>query len=556
MAAARVGFRRAPVHLDGDLLRAGDAQLSVKNRAATPAAHTLSSCEVHGRSLDSPRIFTRTLRAQVSMALLYDWLQAIIKDHGGGGTALVYRDTYLSWRGLAHRADRRVQELTSFGVGPGTWIGVMLGNVPELVILAAAASKLGAVLVPLDPTTASRELDMILEAAPLRALITRPHGGDSPTPAPLSPARGDGRRTGPRHEPEGRRRLQGTLLNVHLYRRQPVELSGGITPSVVLFTADAGGDPKGVVRSEAQLAAIAELAAIALDIEPEERVLNATAMHHSFGFDVGLLGPLYRGATLYLEDEVSVKRLGKLLRDERIDMFPGTPGLFGVLSREVAVKPVTTKRARFVSSGAPLPRAVADAFFERYKVRLLSAYHTTETGPLTLDRAGKEPGTVGKPLDGVELRLAGPGGEAPATGQPAAVWARSPGAASIFVPELTVPLRGSVPIGRSDSDGWLRTGDLGSFDKAGRLILAGREDDVVKIDGKRVALGEVAGCLESFSKVRAAEARVAVDDFGGQIVVARVVASGGCRADELIDHCARNLPPYKVPRQIEFCEEL
>jgi acyl-CoA synthetase (AMP-forming)/AMP-acid ligase II len=488
------------------------------------------------------------------MALLYDWLQAIIKDHGGGGTALVYRDTYLSWRGLAHRADRRAQELSSFGVGAGTWLGVMLGNVPELVILAAAASKLGAVLVPLDPTTAGRELDMILEATPLRALITRPHGGDSPTPVPQSPAR-EGRRPGARHEPEGRRRLQGTLLNVHLYRRQPAELPG-VTPSVVLFTADAGGDPKGVVRGEPQLAAIAETVAGALDIQAEERVLNAAPMHHAFGFDVGLLGPLRQGATLYLEDEVSVKRLGKLLRDERIDLFPGTPSLFGVLSREVAVKPVSTKGARFVSSGAPLPPAVADAFVERYKVRLLASYHTTETGPLTLERSGKEPGTVGKPLDGVELRLGAAGSEPPDAGQPAPVWARTAGAASVFVPELTVPLRGSVPIGRSDGDGWLRTGDLGWFDKGGRLILAGREDDVVKIDGKRVALGEVAGCLESFAKVRAAEARVAVDDFGGQIVVARVVAGGGCRADELIDHCARNLAPYKVPRQIEFCDEL
>ena len=85
----------------------------------------------------------------------------------------------------------------AFGIGAGAWFGAMLGNVPEMVILAAAASKLGAVLVPLDPTLASRELDMILEAAPLRALITRPHGGDTPTPAPASPSRGDGRKAGP-----------------------------------------------------------------------------------------------------------------------------------------------------------------------------------------------------------------------------------------------------------------------------------------------------------------------------------------------------------------------
>ena len=67
----------------------------------------------------------------------------------------------------------------------------------------------------------------------------------SPT---VSPARSEGRRPGARHEPEGRRRLQGTLLNVHLYRRQAVAPPGVVAPAVVLFTADAGGDPKGVVR--------------------------------------------------------------------------------------------------------------------------------------------------------------------------------------------------------------------------------------------------------------------------------------------------------------------
>jgi acyl-CoA synthetase (AMP-forming)/AMP-acid ligase II len=489
------------------------------------------------------------------MSLLYDWLQRILKEQGGGGTALVYRDTYLSWRGLVHRADRRAQELTGFGIGAGAWFGAMLGNVPEMVILAAAASKLGAVLVPLDPTLASRELDMILEAAPLRALITRPHGGDTPTPAPVSPSRSDGRKTGLRHEPESRRRLQGTLLNVHLYRRNPPDVPPGVDPAIVMFTADAGGDPKGVIRSEEQLTVIAGTVAEALNIAAEEQVLVAAPLHNSFGFDVGLLAPLFSGATLYLEDEVSVKRLTKLLRDERIDVFPASPSVLGALSREVAVKPLTARNARFLSSGSTLPASVADAFHERYRVRVLSCYHSTETGPISLDRAGKDPATVGKPYPGVELRLGGGDTPVPA-GESAPVWVRSPGVSRTFVPEMTVPLRGSVPVGRADGEGWLRTGDVGRLDKSGRLTLIGREDDVVKVDGRRVALGEVAGCLESFGKVREAEARVVMDDLGGQTVIARVVAGAPCKAEELIDHCARNLAPYKVPRQIEFCESL
>src|SRR4029078_9866203 len=108
---------------------------------------------------------------------LYDWLSSVAATHGSG-KALVYRDTYLSWRGLLHRVDRRAQELHAIGIGPGAWVGLMLGNVPDFVILALALAKVDAVVVPLDPTTGNRELEMVLEAAPLRALITRPRGGE------------------------------------------------------------------------------------------------------------------------------------------------------------------------------------------------------------------------------------------------------------------------------------------------------------------------------------------------------------------------------------------
>jgi len=484
--------------------------------------------------------------------LLYDWLQRTIREQGGSGTAIVYRDTYLSWRGLAHRADRRAQELSAMGLGPGDWIGVMLGNVPELVILALAASKLGAVLVPLDPTTASRELDQILEVAPLRVLVTRPHGGDTPTPAPISPLRTDGRKGAARIQPEGRRRLQGTLLNLHLYRRRPAELPEAARADVVLF-ADMGGDPRGLVRSTATLSAIAETLVPAISLTGEDHVLAAAPLFHSFGFDYALLAPLRAGATLQLEDELSTKRLTKLLRDDRIDVFPGNPLLFGTLAREVAVKPIAADNPRFISSGSPLPAAVAEAFRSRYRVALRSAYHTTENGPLCLEWTGDHPTTVGKPLPGVELRHSDTAADAP-TSEPRPLWVRAPGTAVAAIPELCLPARdGRVPIGACDPDGWFRTGDLGRFDAHGNLELSGREDDLVKIEGKRVALGEVAGCLEAFPRVREAEAELRHDDAGQPLLVARVVASG-CRPEELIDHCARNLPPHKVPRQIELAQ--
>ncbi|HVX95048.1 MAG TPA: class I adenylate-forming enzyme family protein [Polyangia bacterium] len=498
---------------------------------------------------------------------LYQWLSNVATDRGSG-KALVYRDTYLSWRGLLHRVDRRAQELHAMGIGAGAWVGLMLGNVPDFVILALALSKLDAVVVPLDPTMGNRELEMVLEAAPLRALITRPRGGEPGQPAngaspyytpPPAARPGPVARVSPpsKFVPENRRRLQGTLLTCSLYKRTPLAGLGDSRPAVVQFTASVGGDPKGVLKTTSNLEAAAHAIGVSLDIKPDDRVLCTMPLHHSYGFDFGLLATLAHGTSLFLEDEISPKRIAKLLREQKVDVFPGTPALFGALARVPTVKPLKISGARYLSSGSMLPLGIAETFHQRFGIRLISCYHSTQAGPLALDRPGKDPTSVGKGFEGVELHVAGSKGERIAAGEVGPVWARSSALSMLVTPKIHLPRRdGGVAIGDADSDGWFRTGDLGQMDRNGRVTITGREDDLVKVDGKRVALGEVEGCLEAFPKVKAAQARVVTDDLGGPMVIARVVRAGVCKAEDIIDHCARNLAPYKVPRQIEFCEAL
>jgi long-chain acyl-CoA synthetase len=252
-----------------------------------------------------------------------------------------------------------------------------------------------------------------------------------------------------------------------------------------------------------------------------------------------------------------VARLAKLIRDGAADLFPATPSTYAALTRLPTVKRTRRPGARFISSGSPLPEAIAESFHERYGIRPLSCYHSTEAGPVAIETTGKAPATVGKAFGQVELRVASADERSLPVGVAGPVWVRSGAVARASVPKLGIALRSTgVPVGRASGDGWFRTGDLGFLDRFGRLVLSGREDDLVKIDGRRVALGEVEGCLEAFAHVRAAQARVEIDDFAGPRVVARVVRDGRCRAEDLIDHCARNLAPYKVPRAIEFCEEL
>jgi long-chain acyl-CoA synthetase len=498
------------------------------------------------------------------MTLLYEWLDQFAADRGNK-KAVIYRDNYLSWRGLKDRVERRAQEFRAMGIKKGEWVGLMLGNVPDFVILALAISKCEAVIVPIDPTTASREFELVMETVPLRALVTRPRGSEQQN-QPVLPE--PPRRRDPREKPppaktpgigdvqESRRRLQGTLLTCSVFKRDTPTFD--VKPEVVLFTADSAGDPKGVLRTRENLEAIAKNVSRALEVDPDTVTLTAVPLFHAYGWDIGLMPTMVHGATMYLEEELSAKRVAKILREQEADVLPGTPPLYAGLAKMPAGKVAKKKGARYLAAGSRLDEATAEAFRERYGIRLMSAYHTTETGLISVDTSSKAPESVGKIIEGVDLRLTDHEGKKIGATDKGVLWVRGKSVAPRSIGPYEVPPAkgGRVPVGGRDADGWFRTGDLGRFDRGGRLFLEGREDDLVKVDGKRVALSEVEGCLENFPKVRQAQALVITDPLAGPMVVARVVASGKVKPEEIIDHCAKNLAPYKVPRRIEFCERL
>jgi long-chain acyl-CoA synthetase len=360
---------------------------------------------------------------------------------------------------------------------------------------------------------------------------------------------------------EVRRRLQGTLLTCSVFKRPAREVS--VDPLAVLFTADSLGDPRGLLRTEKTTVAAVDHAIAALGLTGDSRILVSVPLFHAYGWDLGLLTTLKLGCTMFLEEELSARRIGKLLREHAVDVLPGTPQMYAELNRLPTAKHLEVAKPRFLAAGSRLDQAVADEFFEKYGVRLWSCYHSTEAATVALDDTGKNPTSIGKPIDGVDVRITAQDGKPVAAGKDGLLWVKSrslsPQAIGPYDDEadrVRVRAGGVAAIGELDKQGWLRTGDLARLDKSGRLFLSGREDDVVKVEGKRVALGEVEGCLEAFGKIKAAQARVVSDPMAGTVVVARVVARSACQAEEVIDHCARNLAPYKVPRRIEFVDRI
>ena len=444
----------------------------------------------------------------------------------------------------------------------------MLGNVPDFVILALALSKLDAAVVPIDPTTGGRELELILAAAPLRALVTRPRGSEGgqarrrPRPTTRAPPT---RRARPRAPPSkfvARDPPPPAGHAAHLQRlqaRAAADLSTGRRARGRAVHRRLGGDPKGVLRDRREPGRGRRTRSARRSADAEDRVLvpcrctTATAGTSASCRARARRDDVPRGGDL-------ADRIGKLLREHDIDFLPGTPALYGELSR---CRPPSRSRPRTRASCA--------------RGSTLPAEHRRE-----LPRAVRHPPAVLLPLDrgrAVAHRRRRQGPRDRSASRSRASRCASPAPKGDTADggrdgaDLGRASRRCRPLGRRRKmrpaqarrrrrDRRARQATAGSAPatsasstRAGRLDLTGREDDVVKVDGKRVALGEVEGCLEAFPKVKAAQApRRSPTTRRRDGRRARGRAPSKCRAEEIIDHCARNLAPYKVPRRIEFCE--
>ena len=221
----------------------------------------------------------------------------------------------------------------------------------------------------MDPTTGVRDLTLFLEVAPLRALITRPRGGNElPSGSPPITNIQRGRR---RSEPESRRRLQGTLLtcSIPLRRRPPPGEA-----EVVLLTADSSGDPKGRHAHRRQPGGNCCKPGQALDVTAEDRILSTVPLFAAYGFDPGLALALRYGATLYLET-----------RSRRVASSSCCASKRSICCRRrlrCTHAGQAANRSTSEDQGGAFWRqvlrsstATADAFRERWGVRIIPMYH-------------------------------------------------------------------------------------------------------------------------------------------------------------------------------------
>ncbi|HET9443281.1 MAG TPA: AMP-binding protein, partial [Acidimicrobiales bacterium] len=331
--------------------------------------------------------------------------------------------------------------------------------------------------------------------------------------------------------------------------------------AVLIFTAGTSGPPRAAMLSHGNLMANLEQMQRhpGQAVHPDDVSLGVLPLFHIFGLNVVLDLGLLAGATVVLVPRFDPAASMATVRDEGVTVIAGAPPMF----RSWLSLPGDTTGAGealasvrlAVSGAAALPPEVASAFEDRFGCPLYQGYGLTEASPTVTSAiidGSTQPGSIGLPLPGVEVRLVDHDGHDTLHGDPGEVWVRGP---NVF--------KGYWPGGDEaprvvTEDGWLRTGDVAVVDDEGHLYLVDRAKDLIIVSGFNVYPAEVEDALRQHEGVAGAAAVGAPHPHSGETVKAFVTAAPGHRLDpaELIEFCAGRLARYKCPTQVTVVHEL
>jgi acyl-CoA synthetase (AMP-forming)/AMP-acid ligase II len=286
------------------------------------------------------------------------------------------------------------------------------------------------------------------------------------------------------------------------------------------------------------------------DLRRGDRYLIVNPFFHTFGYKAGCLASFIRGATMLPVPVFDADHVVDLIAAERITMLPGPPTLYHSLLAVPDKSKLATLRAG-VTGAADIPVELIRRVHEELPFQTLATgYGLTEAGTATLSRPGDSfedvATTAGLPCDGVEVRIA----------DDAEVLVRG---YSVMQGYFDDPAATAEAI---DADGWLHTGDLGSFTESGRLRIVGRKKDMFIVGGFNAYPAEIEGFLMEHPAVAQAAVIGVPDERLGQVGKAFVVLKGsGSGADDvsagqLISWSKDRMAGFKVPRVVVFVDAL
>ncbi len=461
-------------------------------------------------------------------------------------TALRMDDLTLTYAELREAAGRMSALLASFGVEPGDRVGLMLPNVPAFPIAFYGALAAGAIVVPMNPLLKEREVAYYLGDSGAKAVVAW-HAAAGEAAKGAADA---GTQMIAAETPD----LSGLLDGVTA--AEGASGRGGDDDAVILYTSGTTGRPKGAELTHDGLVRNCTLTSrTLLKNSTNDVMMGCLPLFHVFGLTCGLNGTVASAGTLTLLPRFDPAKALDMMARDGVTIFEGVPTMYAAILHHPEADPAKAATLRVcVSGGAALPVEILRGFEEKFGCIILEGYGLSETSPVASfnhpDQVRK-PGSIGTPVEGVEMRLIDDDFQTVPDGDIGEIAIRGHNVMKGYwnKPEATA---------EAIRDGWFRTGDMARTDSDGYYYIVDRKKDLIIRGGYNVYPREIEEVLHEHPAV----AEVAVigiphPELGEEVGAAVALKPGASATPEELRAFAKDrVAAYKYPRHVWLVDAL
>ena len=460
--------------------------------------------------------------------------------------ALRMDDLTLTYARLREAAGQMSALLAAHGVRPGDRVGIMLPNVPAFPISFYGALAAGAVVVPMNPLLKSREIAYYLGDSGARVVLAwHAAAGEAAKGAADAGAEAIAVET-----PD----LAGSLAEFVPATGDPGRHDQD--DAVILYTSGTTGRPKGAELTHAGLVRNAEITArTLLKNHAGDVTMGCLPLFHVFGLTCGLNAAVAAAGTLTLLPRFDPARALEIIQRDKVTIFEGVPTMYAAMLHLPQADPAMAATLRVcVSGGASLPVEILRGFEEKFGCMILEGYGLSETSPVASfnhpDKVRK-PGSIGTPIEGVEMRLVDDAGQTVPGGEIGEIAIRGHNVMKGYwnKPEATA---------EAIADGWFRTGDMARVDSDGYYYIVDRKKDLIIRGGYNVYPREIEEVLHEHPAVsEVAVIGIPHLDLGEEVGAAVALKPGASATPEELRAFARDrVAAYKYPRRVWLVDSL
>lgn len=427
------------------------------------------------------------------------------------------------------------------GIKTGDRIAILSQNRYEYIVLLFAIAKLECIAVPLNIRLTANELVYQLNDSGTEVLFTEEIFQQTSISLQQETSLKE-------------------IISIDIIRQlEDGNVSGTTNENasyLICYTSGTTGKPKGAVLTQDNMFWNAVNNCTAIDITSNDRSLVLLPLFHIGGIGLFAFPTLFAGGTIILpEGKFDSERALSMIEQHQVTIVMGVPTIHQAILHSLSFEKTNLKSVRwFYNGGAPCPHELIQAFFDK-GLLFGQGFGMTETSPtlfmLTKEDAKRKIGSIGKPALFCEYKLIDSRGTLVKDGDVGELIVRGPNVMKEYwnKPEATA---------KALNDGWLYTGDLARVDEEGFLYIVGRKKEMIISGGENIYPLEVEQIIGQLADIEEVAVVGVVDQKWGEVPVAFVVKTNESllTEDEIIEYCNQFLARYKIPKKVEFIDQL